>query len=365
MGAKGAKALQSRKDRPCPAVSSTMKRPNSRGEIIKAEESTREPDRCEHPDAPTNCAGKVVSAHVLQRGNILESVAENGHVMTFRVSPSFSLKNGPGVPEPVGIRTASTFGGYCEYHDRATFADIERTAIVPTAYQALLLSYRALVSEMRSKRESAAMMRSIKLIPKGLTPTMDELAQQFELIDFAKSNELGLQELTTVRNAADHAVQAKSAEGFHFLTVELAGPPVLVASQYTTPQYGFSVRRFQNTADLTQPLFHAPLSVIPFNDNTLFVFGWHESSGPLGVELARTLRELPAVGIADALHRFVFANAEFVYFKQSWWNSVGRRQQQIIADLVGAGIERDAKPMDHLPNSCRLSNAALVSITEL
>ncbi len=327
-----------------------------------AYEGSKEPPHCEHPEAPHRCQGPVIRAHVIQRADILESVAEDGHVLTFRTSLGATLKAGTYKPGLLGIRQASVFPGFCQLHDTEAFQEIEQHAIVPTRYQAFLLGYRAMISEMRSKREMKAMSESLHVVSRSPQPTESEYRRQMEIRFGAAMAEAGLKDIAPLRAASDRAIRAKDATDFSFLVVRLAGAPVTVASQIVSPEFAFSPTRVQDWRDFSRPLDHISFNLLPGGSDTLALFGWHTSAAALGALFVTTLQALPRSGIADAIHRFAFANAEQVYFKPSWWASLGEAGRQVVVDLCSAGISRQSGPGDHLPNSRRLINADVIEI---
>lgn len=109
---------------------------------------------CLHPGASENeCNGYIVKAHTIQRSGGLSKIAENGHVLAFRPNMKTLIETGGKIlPKPLGIRKASTFTGFCEYHDSSTFERIEKHPFKTEKEQCFLLSYRALCRELFTKK---------------------------------------------------------------------------------------------------------------------------------------------------------------------------------------------------------------------
>ncbi len=102
---------------------------------------------CVFPDK-SRCTKKVIKAHSIQKNRILNYLAENGMLTTFDPRRSFIT----GDFEEVGINDASTFFGFCNYHDGSIFSDIENKDYTNEPVQNLLYSYRACVREYIIKR---------------------------------------------------------------------------------------------------------------------------------------------------------------------------------------------------------------------
>jgi hypothetical protein len=108
--------------------------------------------------ADAACTGPAIQAHSIQRATVLGAISQDGHVYMFqhRVGSVFRL-------ERIGVREASTFTGFCEYHDRELFRDIDfsptRTFDPEDKRQAVLLGFRALACEYWKKLNSRLFYR--------------------------------------------------------------------------------------------------------------------------------------------------------------------------------------------------------------
>ena len=98
---------------------------------------------CLFPDQSSCSTLSGIKAHSIQRNKILRSISNSGKVQCFDVRNSyfnndFSL---------VGIGEASTFFGFCNYHDTKVFSDIENKDYVNSKEQNFLFAYRACAFE--------------------------------------------------------------------------------------------------------------------------------------------------------------------------------------------------------------------------
>ena len=76
--------------------------------------------KCVFPDK-TNCSEQVIKAHSIQRNKILNRIAENGMLVSADVQNTLFTKEF----EKIGISSASTFFGFCSFHDTNLFSEIE------------------------------------------------------------------------------------------------------------------------------------------------------------------------------------------------------------------------------------------------
>ena len=86
---------------------------------------------CSHPSAsPNNCSDKIVRAHTVQRRGGIAAIAEKGHVISAKSAAQDLVKNhGAFVPRKVGVRSASTFMGFCKKHDNSMFHPVEKPSV--------------------------------------------------------------------------------------------------------------------------------------------------------------------------------------------------------------------------------------------
>lgn len=69
------------------------------------------------------CSGVIKGAHTIQNNRILDKISDDGHVYHFKNTSSRS-----GVVaslDKISRNKASTFFGFCDYHDSALFKEIE------------------------------------------------------------------------------------------------------------------------------------------------------------------------------------------------------------------------------------------------
>lgn len=147
--------------------------------IHKLRKDTRH-EECFHADK--SCSSNIIRAHSIQKSRILNRFAENGHV--FRLALSNLIRADTELKQ-LGQNIASTFSGFCEYHDSKTFFPIESGDYVSNnIQQEFLFAYRALAKERSTKNEAAARNALIyemtkskdftKLRKYGLLSTNDE-----------------------------------------------------------------------------------------------------------------------------------------------------------------------------------------------
>lgn len=113
----------------------------------------------------SDCSASAIVSHLLQRNGILDSVAEDGHMILVQVSDSFHWEKGviPVDFKRVGIRGAISIPLLCDKHDTELFSEIETPKegstdipLNPYDYRhQILLSLRTMYAEKRRKQQAA------------------------------------------------------------------------------------------------------------------------------------------------------------------------------------------------------------------
>ena len=68
-----------------------------------------------------NKCTKIIQAHSIQKNKILNHIATNGYVKSYDNIKSLFTRD----LELIGIKNASTFFGFCNFHDTILFSEIE------------------------------------------------------------------------------------------------------------------------------------------------------------------------------------------------------------------------------------------------
>lgn len=103
---------------------------------------------CLFPDK-SNCSKEVVQAHSIQKNKILNKIADNGIVLSYNALKTLFTDS----LEEIGIKLASTFYGFCNFHDTYLFSLIENNDYTQTEEQNFLHAYRGCAREYAIKYE--------------------------------------------------------------------------------------------------------------------------------------------------------------------------------------------------------------------
>ena len=125
--------------------------PRTADEIIKENKRIFGKKYCLHPLASGRiCRPIIGKAHTLQKRGGLNLIARDNHVYSCLndFSSYYYKSNGKVYPHLMSINKASTFSGFCNFHDNEIFEPIEKRALEICRKHIFLLSYRGLSREI-------------------------------------------------------------------------------------------------------------------------------------------------------------------------------------------------------------------------
>lgn len=294
------------------------------------------PKNCSHPNK-AECRGRIVNAHTVPKTGSLQKIARAGHVYQFRADFALLKKTKGKITETlIGLNDASTFTGFCSFHDSEVFAPIERHAFQATQHHAFLLSYRSICREIFAKRYQAETYNDLRDFDRGLGRAEQVALQQF--ISASKAGaESGLKRLEDYKAKLDAILISENYSGVRFCTVLLPNTPELVASGSIYVEFDFEGRRLQPMATPSNVLDVITFSVIATDAGGAIVFAWVDEHRGASTELIRSFANLPREQIGDAMVRFLFTYCENTFFSPPWWEQLPPSNQASIRRRASLG----------------------------
>lgn len=114
------------------------------------------------------CSSVIKGAHSIQNNRFLNRISKDGHV--YQISGEISKKKGHhAVFKKISRNKASTFFGFCDYHDTELFKPIELREYTGEPIQNFLFAFRASALEYHRKQRLLNNIRSLfKKFPAGM-----------------------------------------------------------------------------------------------------------------------------------------------------------------------------------------------------
>lgn len=270
---------------------------------------------CLHPlrDAG-ECKGNIVKAHTVQQNGGLSRIAENNHVYAFKPSMAQLFGNaGRLIPQLVGLNKASTFTGFCAFHDNRSFAPIEKMPFQGTLEQCFLLGYRALCRELFMKRASFASADFHRETDRGRDLSIQVQIQAFvKLIRMALQN--SLRRLERQKASYDRFLVKGSYENIKRMIIYTENTPEILCSGGFTPHYDFNGTQLQDLKNLRALLDDLTCSIIPTDSGGAVIFTWLDETQGANSRFLRSLLTLPKEVAGTAVVAMLFEHLENIFW---------------------------------------------------
>lgn len=177
---------------------------------------------CLHPKQ-NECSGGIVNAHSIQNNRILNAISHKGIVKMIKPQ----ITNGIMLAKmsDVGRGQATTFSGFCGFHDKVTFQPIEDCPYQGTNQQTFLLAYRAFAFDYHAKYQQAHATKS----------AIERHSQSESALykKFIHDNEFALSNLNRVKEQFDQSIITADYDVINGLELKLPGcARIAVCSSY-------------------------------------------------------------------------------------------------------------------------------------
>ena len=283
---------------------------------------------CMHPESPANCSGAYGRAHSVQKSQ-LKKIAKDSKVSKIGLHPI------TGIPrvENVGINKASTFYGFCNYHDDKLFAPIEKKSLSLNRENALLLTFRGMSIHMYYKRRRKETELFGNLQNHVLHPDIRAYDKHIRL---GLDRLLRFAEPTYTRIGKDILVN-KFVNAYYVALIFDCVPDIL-CSEASIINFGFDGRLLR---EKPQPYDFLTLSLLPYQVNKgIAFFAWHGKC-KTNQNFLKTLLSLGKQELPDAVVRFAFSQLNNFFFAPSWWNELSPVKKN---SLMNKAVDRKVIP---------------------
>lgn len=233
------------------------------------------------------------------------------------------------IPKLVGINNASTFTGFCSYHDGMIFSPLEQQEFVGTPEQNFLWTYRALCREFYAKKAQSAFVDQLKLLGKGKN-FVDQIRIQEIVANFQQGADSAIKDSQYHKVKYDDVFLAKNFSQVRSYLIKLSHPPEIMCSASFFPTENFDGVQLQNLLDLTIVARLIGFSSFAAGDNGAIVFSWLSDSDDVCIPFIKSLDLRPDSELPDILVRFFFETTENLHMKPDWWEGLDQKTRSAL-----------------------------------
>jgi len=292
-------------------------------------------EECFHHNK-NECKGVIKQAHSIQRNgrlSIIESdVNGNKCIYTF-TSHKSTIDNLLDDLVPIGKKEASTFFGFCDYHDTNLFSPIENFKFDKSSKHLFLHSYRSYAHSYHRKQEEFKIYNNpnsefVKSLPK-------------DVVEYMKIGvQMGVDDSKHYKNQLDIALENEKYDFFKYLVYEKDGLYPFAVSSQISPRVTYQNKPMNNHLMPDEPWSQPILTFLP-DQTTTFVILAVFPDDKNGEILLEELKQLTSLQLEKAITSLIIANCENTFFSPKVWNKLNKNQRRILLDEFAVNTQTD------------------------
>ena len=313
---------------------------------------------CSYPKVANNpCSDRIIRAHTVQRRGGLAAIADDGHVISALSAAQDLLKNGGKyVPRKVGVKSASTFLGFCNRHDTLLFRPAEIGSASLTEEVCFLLAFRAISYELFAKRALYRHTYALRDSDAG-KPFEEQCYVQEFVHSFGEGVRRGVLDMQRWKDEYDSILVERDFHKHAFAAIQFSGVLPVAGCGTFMPEFDFQGQPLQRLSHGTAPHEHVTFNLTVLDGRSVAVFGTTELAGGPAEQMLNSFASLNDEEKADAVVRCAFEFVGNLFFRPSWWDSLSNDDRNVLIARISAGspFREERGPDCLLPDNLSLT----------
>lgn len=273
------------------------------------------------------CKGPIKQSHSIQRNkrlSIIEGdVKGNSCIFTFS-NPIPSKKTLFSDLAPIGKSEASTFYGFCDYHDSVLFAPIENNEFDARPQHCFLHSYRAFAHSYHMEKEAMHVYKdvypTIPIFKNVFFAGLDEKKRDFE--DYEKQKQL-----------IDEAIENHDYDILKYFVYRKNGLFPIACSANITPPVSYSNNLINDFDNPKIKLTALMLTVLPDLKSSFVIIASFKGDKK-AVDFLKELEKLSSPTIEKIVSSLLISCAENTFLSPKLWDKLGEKgRKQLLSEL--------------------------------
>ena len=287
-----------------------------------------------------DCSSKIVLAHTVPESSSLRQIAVKGKVFSVkqnsgRLAKAMKYGIAASSKEPVeielkGINKASTFKGFCSYHDRTIFEPIEgANRFSGSLEECFLLGYRALAFEIYKKKAQLSWLDLNQEMDRGKS-----LVRQKQMVKIRRELSAytlkGWEDFSRYKKAFDQVLLSQDFSTQRGYVIEIDGPPPVMCCTGFQPLQDVIGAELQDLQNFNRIPDLFCVTSFHSGEHGFIAFSWLTQNDLACREFIKSLRAIPTRQLTNVLLRFFFRYSENIHIAPGWWDGLGERNQRIL-----------------------------------
>ncbi len=278
------------------------------------------------------CKGKIKQAHSIQRNKRLSIIEEeiSGNKMLYTFT-EFEIGQKEFIKKliPIGKAKASTFFGFCDYHDTILFSEIENKEFDNSDKHCFLHSYRSFAHSYHRKNEEKKGNSTINPINKNYS-------EQFNK-SLLTGNTFAINDLKYYKHYLDKWIENNEFGQLEYFSVVFPGLYPIACSSLISPFVSLKGYPINNHSNPNIPWSPIMLTVLPDFTQTIIIFACFPNDKN-GITFLNELEELSDYHLKKVVSTLLIYYAENTFFSPLLWNKLGKKGQKLLCREIEYGI---------------------------
>lgn len=277
--------------------------------------------RCMHPNKE-ECSDNIIKAHAIQNNRILKKLSVMGCVMTMDGTSNLIFQ---GVDNK-GRKIATTFTGFCSYHDKVLFQAIEDYEFEGSKKQVFLWTYRTMAWHYHKKQEQK---NAIKIIKNKMSQKGLALPKNIQHDNLMKGFELGERDNQIEKECFDKDLLGENYDNISYVIWEIPYELQFAISMMHELEHDISGRLINDLASnaATKKIY---LNIFPAMGESYCIWSWHKKNDNVYMPFTKQFMQLRLEDKENYLNNNMPIWSDAIIISPNLWNKWGEDIQQAL-----------------------------------
>jgi len=279
--------------------------------------------KCLFPDK-SKCSERIIKAHSIQKNKILKKIAEKGMLVTSNMNKMLFSKEF----EKVGINSASTFFGFCGYHDTVIFSQIENKDFTGRSEQNFLFSYRASSIEFVKKKIASCIYKKL------VAQTQDNQIINQIMKNNMLGSEYGMKDLEVIlKKFSNELCQPKEDRNYEIITTLIFKFPYeafIAVNSCFALEYdfdGYLINDLRNTSKIPAHVF---LNIFPQKGKTYILLSCLSENKTTYSDIFTEIKSMPNSRKEIFFSNMIISHCENFFMCPSKYYKIPKKARRLM-----------------------------------
>jgi hypothetical protein len=296
---------------------------------------------CFHKDS--NCSSKIIFAHSIQNNRILKKISHNGEVLCFSVTEDNDNNDIKLLLSRTGRKKATTFTGFCNFHDTKLFTPIELNNYHDgNEQQQFLFAYRALAKEYHAKK------MAVKLVDSAISQLPQD--RKALLGNFQRNQKVTLYQLEQDKQLFNSALEEDNFDIIYTRIMKFHHEYHIAVSSAFTVEKDLNGKNINNFSDLETDMKYLYLTIFPQNGKTYVLLSCLRKYKKYLSPLMNQIQDKSINERKRILSNILAIHVENLAISPSKWEQISEDKRSIFQKLFQDTVMVEGKSMTQLSN---------------